>query len=229
MTRTNSVNYTSPTFPYGTAVNDPFLRIDVQNLAVAVETHNHDQLAGKGLPVAGVLNLVYEQTLTSTGQFALATGWPAIGTGRRLEIELYGALGVTSGFKHATLQLGDATSLKVANYRTTTLSMIDTTGNASTLTGTRGYLGTFLNGNQGSGVDLSNGISALYCQIMDAGGGLTLKHWNAQGSFDYGGVGPIGQSFGNGSIACGPITRLQVGEDAGVGFVAGSRLRVFVR
>jgi len=51
VTRSNSVNYGAPgtSYPMADAVNDPFLKEDVQDFAAAVDDHDHS--AGRGLAV----------------------------------------------------------------------------------------------------------------------------------------------------------------------------------
>ncbi len=51
MSRGTSINYSSPSFPIASADTDQFDAADVQQLATALDTHNHT--AGKGLTTGG--------------------------------------------------------------------------------------------------------------------------------------------------------------------------------
>jgi len=78
MTRTTSTNFTGAnSFPKADATTDPFLRQDMQQLAAAVDAHDHS--TGKGLTAAGssipYVNIQDQKTSGTAGGGTTAGSW----------------------------------------------------------------------------------------------------------------------------------------------------------
>lgn len=178
----------------------------------------------------GGRTLLYEQVLSAAGAFATATGWTTPTDGQRLEVEVYGALANgASGWQSATIQLGDATSLKLGGYHYASYDILAVSPTKYQLAnGQTGGIGSFLNANTGSGTGITPGLSFAHITIYDAGGSLPNKVYRSWTYADYGSAAGTTVSEAGGFVACGPVTQLLIASPLIAGFVVGSRQRVYL-
>src|SRR4029434_1978394 len=79
MSRSTSANYLTPSFPKADSDGDAFLAEDVQQLAAAMDDHNHS--AGKGLAVQVVQQpMIWRGTWSASTAYVVNDGVPYTGS-----------------------------------------------------------------------------------------------------------------------------------------------------